>query len=224
MVADREVAPSSRRAPWRRGAAVRWFGLVAAFAWGGCGYHVVGTAPQLPADVRAIGVGTITNETTEYGLEKELAFAYEREIHVRRHYRMAESREDADALITGRILDVSRRPVAFDESDQAVHYEVTMWVDLALERVGSGERLWAVRNLRLTDEYASNPRVLITSSSEFLQGGLDEADVPRVSDDGIPDARQISTIQLAEAQRRNALRRLIQAGVRQTYNRMIEGF
>lgn len=205
-------------------APARWMALVALLGTLGCGYHVVGTAPQLPEDIRAIGVGTIENDSSERGLEKDLAFAFEREIHVRRHYRMAQSVDEADAWIVGRIRDVRRRPVAFDESDQAVQYELTIWMDLALDRVGGGERLWAVENVRMTDEYASNPRVMITSSSDFLQGGLDAADVPRVPNDGVPDARQIQTIQLAESERRTALRRLVQATARQIYNRMIEGF
>jgi len=190
----------------------------------GCGYHVIGTAPQLPEDIRTIAVGAITNDSSARGIEKELAFAYEREIHMRRHYRMVESREQADALITAHIRDVQRRPVAFDENDQAVQYEMTIWLDVALERVGGGERLWEARNLRLTDEYASSPRVMITSSPEFQQGGLDAVDIPRERDDGVPNTRQIGTIQLAETERRAATQRLLQSIVRQTYNRMIENF
>lgn len=225
-MADHRTTESRRRdAAWLR---VRCAAVACAAlcfsAIAGCGYHVVGTASQLPADIRSIGVGTITNASHERGIEKELAFAFEREIHQRRHYRMAERREDADAVITGHIIDVSRRPVAFDENDQAVQYEMTIWVDLRLERTGGGERLWEARNLRLTDEYASNPRVLITSSSEFQQGGLGARDVPGSPDDRAARAQQITTIQLAESERRQALRRLLTAAARQTYNRMVERF
>lgn len=198
-------------------------GLVALSA-AGCGYHVVGTDPQLPSDIRSIGVGEIVNDTPVRGLEKDLQFAWEREILVRRHYRMAESREDADALVTARIRDVSRRSVAWDENDQAMQYEVQIVLDIALARADGGEILWESRNVRRIDEYASNPNVAITSSSEFQQGTLDAKDVPRENNDGIPDSRQIGFIQLAESERRYATQRLLRSVVRDTYNRMIEGF
>jgi hypothetical protein len=215
---------SDLRTWWRLPAGALLAAATLASAAPGCGYHVVGTDPQLPDDIRSIGVGAIVNETPERGLEKELAFAYEREIHLRGHYRMAESLGEADAQITGRIIGLARRPVAFDENDQAMQYEVTIRLDLALERTESGETLWATSDVVRADEYASNPRVAITSSSEFQRGNLDAADVQRVVDDGIPDTRQIGFIQLAESERRNALRRLLQGVVRDTYNRMIEGF
>ena len=202
----------------------RLLAVVAAATFAGCGYHVVGTDPQLPADIRAIAVGEITNDTALRGLEKELQFAYEREILIRRHYRMAERPEEADAVITARIRDLSRRSVAFDENDQAMQYELQILLDVALRRTGSGEVLWETRNVRQIDEYASNPRVVITSSAEFQQGTLDAEDVPRVRNDGRPDTRQIGFIQLAESERRYATARLLRGVVRDTYNRMIEGF
>mgnify|MGYP002624663925 FL=1 len=202
----------------------RLLAAVVAATLAGCGYHVVGTDPQLPADIRTIAVGEISNDTALRGLEKELQFAYEREILIRRHYRMAERPEEADAVITARIRDLSRRSVAFDENDQAMQYELQILLDVALRRTGSGEVLWETRNVRQVDEYASNPRVVITSSAEFQQGTLDAEDVPRVRNDGRPDTRQIGFIQLAESERRYATARLLRGVVRDTYNRMIEGF
>jgi len=198
--------------------------LAIALLLAGCGYHIVGTDPQLPADIRSIAVGKISNDTPLRGLEKDLQFAYEREIHIRRQYRMEESPAEADAVITAHIHDLSRRSVAFDENDQAMQYELTILLDVTLERSDGSEVLWQSRNISRLDEYASNPRVAITSSSEFQQGNLGAADVPRVPNDGTPDSRQIGFIQLAEAERKNAVDRLLRGIVRDTYNRMMEGF
>ena len=206
---------------------LRLMGLVVAlsgFGLAGCGYHVVGSDPQLPDAIRSIGVGTISNSTGERGLEKDLAFAFEREIHVRGHYRMAESAGEADALLTGRIRGISRRPVAFDENDQAVQYDMEIIVDLALEQRSDGKVLWRARRMRLQDDYASNPGVVITSSAQFQRGTLDASDIARDAEDGIPNAKQVGFIQLAESERRRATRRLLQGAARDVYNRMIEGF
>lgn len=217
--------------------------IVAASLAGGCGYHFHGTQSTLPSDVRSLGVGTIENKSLEHGLEKYLAFAFEREVFVRRHYRLATSPGGADALLVGTIREVSRQPVAFDSDDQAVLYEVLMRVDLSLVRQRDAKVLWSVRDLREFDEYTSNPNVAATSSVDFQRGTLDVKNLPRDTgqsnsgsgsmpptptprpmDDGIPDDRQITTIQYAEYERKRAMERLLQRTVRDVYDRMIEGF
>jgi hypothetical protein len=207
-----------------------------------CGYHFHGTQSTLPSDVRTIGVGTIENKSLERGLEKNLAFAFEREVFVRRHYRLATT-GGADALLGGTIREVSRRPVAYDEDDQAVLYEVLMRLDLSLVRQRDGKTLWSVRDMREFDEYTANPNVVATSSVDFQLGTLDVKNLrrdtdlsdttgtgagpeptPRPMGDGIPDDRQISNIQFADYERKRAMDRLLQRAVRDVYDRMIEGF
>jgi len=197
--------------------------LAAAMVLSGCGYHFHGTQPTLPSDIRTLGVGSIDNKSLEHGLEKQLAFAFEREVFVRRHYTLAKSAGGADALLAGTIREVSRRPVAFDEDDQAVLYEVLIRLDLSLTRQRDNKVLWSVRDLRELDEYSTSPNVIVTSSPEFQRGTLDVKNLQRDNDD-IPDDKQISTIQLAEVERRRAMDRLLQRAVRDVYDRMIEGF
>lgn len=222
----------------------RWTLVGAAFVASACGYHFHGTQSTLPTDVRTLGVGTIVNRSLEHGLEKNLAFAFEREVFVRRHYRLASKPGAADALLAGTISEVSRRPVAFDEDDQAVLYEVLIRLDLSLIRQRDGKVLWSARNLQEFDEYTSNPNVAATSSVEFQRGTLDVKNLrrdtnlsdttgsgggtaeptPRPMGDGIPDDRQISNIQFAEYERTRAMNRLLQRTMRNAYDRMIEGF
>lgn len=190
----------------------------------GCGYHFVGEHPQLPSDIRSIAVGTIDNKTREHGLEKTLAFAFEREVHIRRHYRLESDKNLADALVNGTIRHIERRPVAFDQSDQAVIYQVTLTVDLDVVRRRDGKRLWRVTSMRKTEEYSSSPRVVVTSSSEFQRGTLDPSNLPRDPEDGIADDKQISSIQLAESERKRAIDRLLGLVVREAYDSIIEGF
>jgi len=220
-----------------------WVLAGAAVLASACGYHFHGTQSTLPSDVRTIGVGTIENKSLERGLEKNLAFAFEREVFVRRHYSLATNPGGADALLAGTIREVSRRPVAFDEDDQAVLYEVLMRLDLSLVRQRDGKTLWSVRDMREFDEYTANPNVVATSSVDFQLGTLDVKNLQRDTDfsdtmgdgagteptprpmgDGIPDDRQISDIQFADYERKRAMDRLLQRAVRDVYDRMIEGF
>jgi outer membrane lipopolysaccharide assembly protein LptE/RlpB len=197
--------------------------LVIAFTSAGCGYHFHGTQPTLPSDIRTLAVGSIENKSRERGLEKQLAFAFEREVFTRRHYRVAQSRGGADAVLNGTIREVTRRPIAFDDDDQAVQYEVRLRLDFTLTRQRDGKTLWSVRDMREFDEYTANADVILTSSPEFQLGRLDKKNLD-VEDDTIPDSMQITTIQLAEHERQRAMDRLLQRAVRDVYDRMIEGF
>ena len=194
---------------------MRWVLALLGLALAGCGYHLAGESMGLPEDVHSISVGTLTNKSREHGLEKTLAFAIEREIHERGHFRMEEDPAGGDAVISGTIRDVHVRPVGFDQNDQAVQYEIAMTVDLYLTRQSDGKVLWEVRGLRETDEYSTNSTVVVTSSSQFQQGTLDASNVGNT---------QLTNIQLAETERRHAISRLLSQAVRDVYNQMVENF
>ena len=194
---------------------MRCLAVLLACALSGCGYHLVGEDVGLPEDVHSLSVGTLANRSREHGLEKTLAFAIEREIHERGHFRMEEDPAGGDAVISGTIRDVRVRPVAFDANDHAVEYQIDMILDLYLTRQSDGKVLWQVRGLRETDEYPASPNVVVTTSSEFQQGTLDATNVQNP---------QLTTIQLAETERRRAIARLLSQAVRDIYNQMVENF
>lgn len=197
--------------------------VLLACALAGCGYHFAGDQLSLPADVRSVSVGTIDNRSREYGLEKTLAFALEREIHMRGQLRMEEDPGAGDAVLSGAIHDVLVRPVAFNKSDQAVQYEIALTLDLTLTRHSTGQVLWRVHRLRETDEYATSGAVVVTSSSQFQQGTLDapNLDNPQFSTSTAPP---MVSLQLAETERRLAITRLVNQAAHDLYNQMVENF
>lgn len=196
----------------RRAAAAAVAGVV---ALAGCGYRVAGSGSALGPDVRTLAVGEFTNGSREHGFERVLGFALEREIAVRRRFGVANRPAGADALLSGTVVEVVTRPVAFGPSDQAVQYEVSLVLDVALVDQRTGQVLWAAQRLRETDEYSASASVVVTSSSEFQQGTLDAADV---------DNPQFPPVQLAETLRRRALERLAARAARAVYEQMVEGF
>lgn len=181
----------------------------------GCGYHLAGNEMGLPQDIHSVRVGTIVNHSREHGLEQQLAFTLEREIHERGQLMIDTGRVGGDAVLSGTIRDVAVRPVAFDVNDQAVQYEITLTLDLVLTRSRDGHVLWRVNRLQERDEYSANRSVVVTSASQFQQGVLDSSNIQNT---------QFSNIQIAETERRHAITRLLQQSVRDAYNEMMEGF
>src|SRR5262245_46186309 len=97
--------------------------LVFAFLLPACGYHLKGTYVRLPEGVRTVTIGEIANKSREFGLEKNLAFAFQREVYARGVLQLVEAPQAADAMLTGSIRRFTVQPVAFDAQDEAIQYE-----------------------------------------------------------------------------------------------------
>jgi hypothetical protein len=194
---------------------MRFATVLLAVVFVGCGYHFAGEHVGLPADIHSLSVGKLVNRSREQGLEKTLAFALEREIHERGHFRMIEDPRGGDAVLSGTIRAVRVQPVAFDSNDIAVQYEIALILDLTLTRKDDGQVLWHVTGLRESDEYSASPNVVVTTSPQFQQSGLNASDVLNP---------EFTAIQLTETERRRAITRLLGQAVRDVYNQMIENF
>ena len=94
------------------GTAVVW--LVIAFSAGSCGYHLAGRADTVPDTVRTIAIPTFRNNTTEFKIEQYLTSAVAREFMTRTRYRIISDQSQADATLTGTVLNFFVFPVVFD--------------------------------------------------------------------------------------------------------------
>lgn len=187
--------------------------LLAALSLTGCGYHLKGTYIRLPEGVRTVTIGEIDNKSREFGLEKNLAFAFEREVYARGVLQLVEAPGVADAVLTGSIRRFSAIPVAFDAQDEAIQYEADLVVALKLRRESDGAILWEANELQAFDEFSVRASTVITSSSQFQRGTVDQADL-----------NAMTNIQLAESEKRLAIDRLIASVVRDAHDRMLEDF
>src|SRR5262249_19941764 len=121
--------------------------LVVATGISGCGYQLSGTNVTLPSDVHTVAIGPFDNRSREFGLEKTLAFAREREFHRRGILTVAENPDQGDALLSGVIKRFHVRPVAFNSQDEAIQYEAEIVLDLILQRQSDGSVLWKASSL-----------------------------------------------------------------------------
>ena len=194
---------------------MRFAAVLLAVAFVGCGYHFAGEQVGLPADIHSLSVGKLVNRSREHGLEKTLAFALEREIHERGHFRMIEDPGGGDAVVSGTIRELRVRPVAFDANDIAVQYEIALILDFTLTRKDGGQVLWHVHGLEESDQYSASPNVVVTNSPQFQKSALNASDVLNP---------EFTAIQLTETERRRAITRLLGQAVRDVYNQMVENF
>lgn len=91
-----------------------WIVVSAALMLGGCGYHVAGGTDVLPKNVRTICVSTFTNTTTRYKLSDVMASALTREFITRTRYKIVADPAEADAVLSGSVINFFAYPTIFD--------------------------------------------------------------------------------------------------------------
>jgi hypothetical protein len=87
------------------------------FLFASCGYHVSGKADLLPKRIRTIAIPAFGNATTRYKLPERLTSALTREFISRTRYRIVADPNQADAVLTGAVINFFSYPTVIDGGD-----------------------------------------------------------------------------------------------------------
>ncbi|MDR3765370.1 MAG: LptE family protein [Acidobacteriota bacterium] len=122
-------------------------------ACAGCGYRVAGTTSRLAPDVQTIAVPSFTNQTHVYHVETGLTAAVIRELNTRTKYRVVQTRDGADAVLTGTIVSAELAPVNYDsQTGRAASGLVTVIARVTLT-ARDGRVLYSNPNYVFRDQY-----------------------------------------------------------------------
>ncbi len=98
----------------------------------GCGIYSF-TGGRIPG-VDKIHVPLFTNATIEFGLEEKLTNAIINAINNDNRLSIAD-RNDADAVLEGRITRISDSPYTYDKTEQVSEYKVEVFAHIVFENV-----------------------------------------------------------------------------------------
>src|SRR6185312_1129774 len=85
----------------------------------GCGYHALGAATHVPADVRTLAVPVFATRTEAYHTETVMTEAVIREFAARTRFRVTPSSEGgSDAVLHGTILKQTVTPLTYNTTTQ----------------------------------------------------------------------------------------------------------
>jgi outer membrane lipopolysaccharide assembly protein LptE/RlpB len=88
-------------------------------ALAGCGYHTLGAATHLPADVHTLAVPLFASKTDAYHTETVMTEAVIREFMARTRFRVTpDAGRDADAVLHGTILKETVTPLTYNAATQ----------------------------------------------------------------------------------------------------------
>jgi outer membrane lipopolysaccharide assembly protein LptE/RlpB len=135
-------------------------------ALSGCGYHTLGAATHLPADVKTLAVPTFATRVEAYHSEVVITQAVIREFATRTRLRVMPDASDADAVLHGTILKEMTEPLTYNASAQTQEsssFLITMVVSVTLTG-RDGKVLYENKNYVFRQQYQST-----TSLPTFFQ-------------------------------------------------------
>jgi outer membrane lipopolysaccharide assembly protein LptE/RlpB len=122
----------------------------------GCGYHTLGSATHIPANVRTVAVPVFATHAQAYHTEMALTQAVVRELNTRTRYRiLTDAGADPDATLNGTVLTQTSVPLTYDStSGETSSYLVTITVKVVLT-ARDGRVLYRNDALSYREQYQS---------------------------------------------------------------------
>lgn len=126
-----EAVPLQRWPPLTKFASV----MLAFTMMTGCGYHQVGAASRIPANVRTLAVPIFKSKVQGFNTETVFTAAVVRELNTRTKYRVVVTGDgsSADAVLRGTIATETVSPLTYDSSSgQTSSYLVSITANVQL--------------------------------------------------------------------------------------------
>ena len=138
----------------------------------GCGYRFSPGGEWIDSGIRTVFIDNLVNSTSEPYVEIYLRSGFEDQFRKSSRFRLANSRETADAVLKGTLSALSTSYVAYDRYDKATESRAIMVLNLAFEERRTGKKLWSVANFTGNESYRvdqANPNATSTNKQAALQ-------------------------------------------------------
>jgi len=137
-----------------------------------CGYHVSGKADLLPKRIHTIAIPAFGNVTTRYKLSEGLTRALTREFISRTRYRIVADPSQAEAILTGAVVNFLTYPTVFDPaSNRAAAVQAVVFLQVTLTDRSNNAVLFTRPNFEVRERYeiSVDPRAYFEESDVAME-------------------------------------------------------
>lgn len=139
--------------------------LLAALAFSGCGYTLVGKGSILDPSIKTINVPTFVNRTTRVEVEQRVTQAVADELVSRGRLRLVSDPKAAHIILRGSIDSINITGVAFEQG-RATQYQISITANIELlDHRNEDKVLWKNDQYRFVENY----QVSLDSGDAFDQ-------------------------------------------------------
>ncbi len=118
-----------------------------------CGYTLAGRGSFLPDTVKTIGIPDFVNRTPYYDVGQTLTQRVRTEFIGRGKYKVLPQDTGVDAILKAQITSITLAPSAFNSSQQATRYAISVSLNIQMVQASDGKVLWQNQNQVFREEY-----------------------------------------------------------------------
>ena len=122
----------------------------------GCGYRLAGESLRLPDNASTLLIEMFENRTMEPYLENILTTHVTRRLLLFPELTLVENLDEAEAVISGKILSYNVEASAYDDQNVVTQYRATMKVEAEFRRKSDGRILWRANLIRF-QHFSADP-------------------------------------------------------------------
>jgi len=153
----------------RQGAAAAVFLMLVT---AGCGYHIAGRGELLPKSLKTIAIQPFGNATLRYKLARLLPSDIGRELISRTKYSLIEDTNQADAVLSGSLVNYFAYPSVIDPAtSRATTVEVVTITTITLTERSSGKVLFTRPAFEVRQHYeiTGDPKAYFDESGTAME-------------------------------------------------------
>jgi len=146
--------------------------LIFAFLCCSCGYHIAGKADLVPKSIKTIAIPAFGNATTRYKVSDRITAAITREFLSRTRYEIVADPNQADAILSGAVVNFSAYPTIFDPvTGRASGVQAYVIMQVTLTERASGKVLFTRPNMEIRERYeiSVDPKVYFDESDVAME-------------------------------------------------------
>jgi hypothetical protein len=145
---------------------------LAAFLGAGCGYHAGGRGDLLPKSVKTVAIAPFFNATPRYKLAELLPADITREFISRTRYSVVNDAAQADALLTGGVVNFAAYPTTLDPATgRAAGVQAIVTIQVTLRDRASGAVLFTQPAMEARERYeiSVDPKAYFDESGTAME-------------------------------------------------------
>jgi hypothetical protein len=136
----------------------------------GCGYHVGGHANLLPKTIKTVAIPAFGNATAQPKLPVLLTADITREFISRTRYNVVHDASQADAVLTGAVINIYNSPIVYDPVKGLTGVQISVILQLTLTDRNTGAVLFTRPGAEFRERYeiATDPQQYFDESDTAL--------------------------------------------------------
>jgi outer membrane lipopolysaccharide assembly protein LptE/RlpB len=148
------------------------FAIALALLVSGCGYHVSGRGDTMPKTMHTVAIQSFGNNTLRYKLARLLPADIGRELISRTKYSLIADTSEADAVLSGSLVNYSAFPTVVDpNTNAATTVQVIVIINVTLTERATGKVLFTRQGMEIRQRYeiASQPQQYFDESGTAME-------------------------------------------------------